>query len=209
MNSITNYTTTVASYYSVDDSYYSLDRLETLCCPWLPHASIFLETNNTEAIHNILAFCVIFWNKIGPLFNEIIRPFVCDAQNNEIWDVQTFCSAEWMWADKNISFSISNLHLPFGINILKFVNKKVITWLSNQQLISRSAYILWIDWTIYYISNLWFWWVKLALAHWACLSQLLSNEFKERSIYLKAFFSNGKSVWQSCTNTPCCAREIC
>ena len=152
---------------------------------------------------------MIFWNTIRPLINEFIRPYVCIDQNNELWDVQKVCSAEWMWADKNISFSISNLHLPFGINILKFVNKKVITWLSNQQLISRSAYILWIDWTIYYISNLWFWWVKLALAHWACLSQLLSNELLKRSICLKAFFSNGKRVWQSFTNTQRCVREIC
>ena len=121
----------MASHYSLDDSHYSLDRLETLCHPWLPHASIFLGTNSTEAIHNISALCVIFWNKIGPLINEIIRPFVCNAQNNEIWDVQTFCSAEWMWADKNIFFSIPNLNLPFQSNILKSVNKKVIISLST------------------------------------------------------------------------------
>ena len=152
---------------------------------------------------------MIFWNTIRPLINEIIRPFVWNALDPEMCDVQKVCSAEWMWADKNIFFSISNLNLPFGTNILKSANKKVIICQSNQQLINRGADILAIHWTVYYISNLWFWWVKLALAHWACLSQLLSNELWKRSICLKAFFSNGKRVWQSCTNTPCCAREIC
>ena len=75
----------MASHYSLDDSHYSLDRLETLCGPWLPHASIFLGTNNTEAIHNISALCVIFWNKIGPLINEIISLFMCFSVGTEYY----------------------------------------------------------------------------------------------------------------------------